>query len=447
MIQLSNEQLDAINNIKEFVQNSEDIAFSLTGAAGTGKTLIMNTLVKELENKINIILCAPTHKAKLVLEKVTERPCSTLHSILALTPNLNIFKLDLNELIFKANTKKITIPNNGLVICDEASMINDSLFNVLIKRCTERHSKILFVSDSKQLRPVKEEHESLVYSVKNNYNLTKIFRQNEENAILSILEVLRCKPLNHFEEKIGKKGSLYCTTNLKEFVYNYIDNIKQAIQNSDILATKLTTFTNARVDSYNKVIKKILFPNGKEYNVSEFLMCCDNIECNSIPFYNSMDYIITKACETRLKLPHFYAEVAGWYLELYDSSIKSSVPVFILSKTNDKEIFDELAYVLEYLRVQAIKADRRNKAAKWKLYYDLLKSFATPIDLYLEGRLVKKKSFVEGYACTTHKLQGSTLDNIFIDMKDINNCSDIKIKQQLQYVALSRTRFNAYLLQ
>ena len=67
---------------------------------------------------------------------------------------------------------------------------------------------------------------------------------------------------------------------------------------------------------------------------------------------------------------------------------------------------------------------------------NLNKSFTTPIDLYVDGRLVKKKSFTEGYACTTHRLQGSTFNNIFIDMQIINSCKDDKVNQQLQYVAL-----------
>ena len=447
-IVLSDEQLEAIQKIKEFL-SSEETAFSLVGSAGTGKTLIMNKLVNDLKGVITVQLCAPTHKAKLVLQRSTGRECTTLHSLLALTPNLDIFELDFNELIFRSNSENVTIPRNGLVICDEASMINDDLFKTLIKRCSERYTKILFVSDEKQLRPVKSERESLVYTVKHQFRLTKIFRQSDKNALLPILEILRNKSIDLFMDAVGEEGSLICEYNLKEFLIKYLKSIKIALENKDILETKLATYTNKRVDLYNSLIKKALFPNGQEYNKTEFLTCCDNIEfAGMYQFWNSMDYIIATVPIRTTKTLKYFGDVEGWEFELYDPLDDFNKRIFILSKDNDDNVFNALAYKLDQLRCNAIKErNYQRKAAKWGMYYDLNKSFTTPIDLYVDGRLVKKKSFTEGYACTTHRLQGSTFNNIFIDMQNINSCKDDKVKQQLQYVALSRTRTDAILLQ
>lgn len=447
-IVLSDEQLEAIQKIKEFL-SSDETAFSLVGSAGTGKTLIMNKLVNDLKGVITVQLCAPTHKAKLVLQRSTGRECTTLHSLLALTPNLDIFELDFNELIFRSNSENVTIPRNGLVICDEASMINDDLFKTLIKRCSERYTKILFVSDEKQLRPVKSERESLVYTVKHQFRLTKIFRQSDKNALLPILEILRNKSIDLFMDAVGEEGSLICEYNLKEFLIKYLKSIKIALENKDILETKLATYTNKRVDLYNSLIKKALFPNGQEYNKTEFLTCCDNIEFAGIyQFWNSMDYIIATDPIRTTKTLKYFGDVEGWEFELYDPLDDFNKRIFILSKDNDDNLFNALAYKLDQLRCNAIKErNYQRKAAKWGMYYDLNKSFTTPIDLYVDGRLVKKKSFTEGYACTTHRLQGSTFNNIFIDMQNINSCKDDKVKQQLQYVALSRTRTDAILLQ
>jgi ATP-dependent exoDNAse (exonuclease V) alpha subunit len=409
----------------------------------------MNKLVNDLKGVITVQLCAPTHKAKLVLQRSTGRECTTLHSLLALTPNLDIFELDFNELIFRSNSENVTIPRNGLVICDEASMINDDLFKTLIKRCSERYTKILFVSDEKQLRPVKSERESLVYTVKHQFRLTKIFRQSDKNALLPILEILRNKSIDLFMDAVGEEGSLICEYNLKEFLIKYLKSIKIALENKDILETKLATYTNKRVDLYNSLIKKALFPNGQEYNKTEFLTCCDNIEfAGMYQFWNSMDYIIATDPIKTTKTLKYFGDVEGWEFELYDPLDDFNKRIFILSKDNDDNVFNALAYKLDQLRCNAIKErNYQRKAAKWGMYYDLNKSFTTPIDLYVDGRLVKKKSFTEGYACTTHRLQGSTFNNIFIDMQNINSCKDDKVKQQLQYVALSRTRTDAILLQ
>lgn len=447
-IKLSDEQLEAISKIKEFVFNSNDTSFSLVGSAGTGKTLIMNYLVKDLQNSIRIELCAPTHKAKLVLNRSTGRECATLHSLLALTPNLDIFDLDFNDLIFKANEDKITIPKNGLVICDEASMINDNLFKALEKRCSERKTKILYVSDEKQLRPVKSDKESLVYSVTNSYRLTKIFRQSEKNALLPILDVLRTKSIDHFKECHGDEGSLMCEYDVKTFIKKYLQQVKDALATRDILKTKLAAYTNARVDLYNSIIKKALFKDCKEYNKGEFITCCDNLEFeNCYEYWNSMDYIIeTEPIKTFKYLPNF-GEIEGWEFEVFDPLDHSFKFLFIISKSNSQIMLNSLANRLEQLRMNAILDKTKRKVVKWAMYFNLLKSFATPVDLYVDGRLVKKKSFTEGYACTTHRLQGSTFENIFIDMRNINTCSDEKVKQQLQYVALSRTRTDAVILQ
>ena len=95
---LCDSQLEAINKIKDFITNSDNIAFSLEGAAGTGKT----TCLIEILNWLNIsyALTAPTHKAALVLKQITTRDANTLHSLLALSPNIQILDLDLRELQF-----------------------------------------------------------------------------------------------------------------------------------------------------------------------------------------------------------------------------------------------------------------------------------------------------------------------------------------------------------
>lgn len=46
----------------------------------------------------------------------------TLHKLLALSPRLDIFDLDFNNLLFQSRSSK-EIPKNGVVICDEGSMI------------------------------------------------------------------------------------------------------------------------------------------------------------------------------------------------------------------------------------------------------------------------------------------------------------------------------------
>ena len=96
-IVLGEEQLQALDLMKEFI-SSNVTAFSLIGSAGTGKTLLINELLKWIKaNNIGYVLCAPTNKAGLVLREVTkDENVTTIHKLLTLTPNLEIFELDFN---------------------------------------------------------------------------------------------------------------------------------------------------------------------------------------------------------------------------------------------------------------------------------------------------------------------------------------------------------------
>ena len=105
---------------------------------------------------------------------------------------------------------------------------------------------------------------------------------------------------------------------------------------------------------------------------------------------------------------------------------------------------------IEDYRLQAVSWSSINKAKArfyWKAYYDMFNSFTTPVDFYYDGRLIRKKSFDYSYAITTHKSQGSTFNNVLVDIKNINCCQDENVRRQLQYVALSRTQHDALIYQ
>ena len=65
---------------------------------------------------------------------------------------------------------------------------------------------------------------------------------------------------------------------------------------------------------------------------------------------------------------------------------------------------------------------------------------------FLDNRCIAKKDFDLGYCSTVHKLQGSSVENICIDLPNIKECKDKLVRRQLEYVAFSRTRHNAFIL-
>jgi exodeoxyribonuclease-5 len=441
-------QVNAVNQIISFIHSFET-AFSLSGYAGTGKTTVVKEIVRYAKSKhLEIVLCAPTHIAKLVLEQATEQPAITLHKLLALTPNVEILDLDFKNLLFQIKGKQTLFPSNGLIICDESSMISDDLFDLLIDRCELTQSKVLFVGDKAQLQPVNALNHSKVFNLENSVILDYIYRQPEESGLISVLPTLRSKPINIFMDSVGLDGSLLCYSNIQNFFKELVPAFKKAINNRNILETKMLTYTNKRTEGFNTKLKEVLFGTEQEYYQSEFLTCYENLEFDGLNFFNSMTYIVADKPEKTDILISGFIKLPGWKLNLYDSVTKHCSLVSIISRTVEKDYIDSLAQFLETLRINAIQtkySDRRASSQLWKQYYQALNSFTLPTDLYYENRLVRRKSFDYGYASTVHKSQGQTIQNVFIDMKDINLCKNPDELRQLQYVSISRSKQNVYI--
>ena len=159
-----------------------------------------------------------------------------------------------------------------------------------------------------------------------------------------------------------------------------------------------------------------------------------------------MDYIIADEPEKiDLNIKDFIS-LPSYRLNLYNSSNHSLESVCILSKEISNDYLNSLAYFIEDLRLSALNT-KYGKGKVWAKYYKLMESFTTPVDLFYDGRMIRKKSFSLGYASTIHKSQGSTLNNVFIDSKDLGVCRNVEELRQLQYVALSRAKNNVYIYQ
>lgn len=447
---LGEQQLEAIDKIKSFILNSNHTAFSLIGSAGTGKTTIMLEIVEFLENRdVDFVLCAPTHQAKLVLESSTHQNVTTLHKLLSLSPNVEIDELDLLDLEFITKDSEIGIPNLGIVICDESSMINDSLFDKLFELSAERKSKILFLGDIKQLNPVKSNNTSKVFNVEDRFELTQIYRQKQDSALTSVLSELRDSSMIKFIGDEKPNGSIFTYRDPKDFLRESILNYKNT---NSIMDCKVLSYTNERVKQFNKIIKKSIFKSGMEFNKFELLKGTDNfLLYNKFQFYNCVDYIITDiSLLTSLGIPSF-KRLLGYYIELYDTVYNVNYTVPILSPENcyDDDLSLLAAYIEDF-RVKAIAEKKNKKKAGylWKQYYSVSGSFATMNHLKYHGRVIKKQTFDSGYAQTIHKSQGSTYKNVYFDNQSITKYNlDESTKRQLQYVGISRTSNNVHILQ
>ena len=450
-IVLADEQIEALDHMKAFLDSKEPVLV-LQGYAGTGKTFILNEYINYLSiNGENFILCAPTHKAKLVMEEVTGGEVITVHKLLSLSPNIEIFELDFKDLQFQCNGLG-EVPSNGIVIIDEASMINDELYKMLLDSCGKFGTKLLFIGDKAQIQPVCSNTTSLVFNCSNIITLTQIHRQANTNGLLPLLSRLRNNPMKTFSPITAPEGSLIIYDQAKDFMFKGAEYFRKAIKNQNVNEVKMIAYTNSRVQGFNNCMRKLLWGEESKniYNQFEFLTGYENFEYNGTQFYNSLDYIIVgPPIKTDRYIPNFM-KLSGYELELFDTVYKKLLSVFVLDPEIPKDYIDSLSATIENFRMGAIESkmhsNRTRASMLWKQYFNTMKSFATPKDMMWDNRVIKKKTFDYGYASTIHRIQGSSVGTIFVDMANLLSCRDRAVIRQMQYVSLSRTKSDAYIL-
>ncbi len=205
----------------------------LSGAAGTGKTTVIRTILDNIERVhgagTSFLLMAPTGKAAERIKIQTGKPSSTIHSFLAQNGWINY------NFTFKREGGKSSRDINTIII-DECSMIDLNLFATLFRAINWNSvQRIILIGDPNQLPPIgrgrvfadtiqwlKEEYpdnvgiltdniRQLVNSVEGNGNgildLAEIFIQENQTADndlrASLQKVRKEKILRHILENDG----------------------------------------------------------------------------------------------------------------------------------------------------------------------------------------------------------------------------------------------------
>lgn len=453
--ELGPEQIDILLTIFQFLQKKGFDELVLSGPGGSGKSAITKLIVMYLEQLgIPYILATPTNKACGVLHNYTDRDVVTLHKLLTLKPTIDILELDFKDLQWNTDTLASAIPGSGVLLIDECSMINSELYDFIHQKAQAKNCKIIYTGDDKQLYPVKENGLSKPFQCNNRCYLTKVYRQQEDNPLLDILDTLRNQPINQFYEIRSSKGNLVIYHHWKKFVSSAIHLFKNAVKNQNPEEVKLLAYTNKRVEAFNVILRESIFENKNEYNIGEILMGYDTCTYKDPVKFKWMDFEIINSAEyiiTDIKVtsrPLGYVVYKGYELTLRPINTEyAEDSIFIISRDTPEKDLNALAAYIELIRLDAIRSKTKSTAAKlWKSYFGIMDSFTTPVDLVYGNRTVRKKTLDYSYCLSVHKSQGSNYDNILIDMGNLFTCKDKEELRQLQYVALSRTRNNISML-
>lgn len=457
--------------------NKEYLIECIEGCAGSGKTTLTGLLVRDLLSRnFKVSIVAPTHAASSVLKNsygvVDTDPfnamCSnhpmfigTIHKFLGLT-----LVNEYNEQVLRQKSQpKTTIGFDtvDVVFIDEASMIDDDILKCLLDQQMKDKFHIIFIGDNFQLLSVKDNKMSDCFNLsENNQVLSEITRQAKESKIIQLSTL--CREKIAFYENLSdynpdkKVNSFIDNENIlkiseSELLNNYlniIDNKTDNAQNNRILS-----FRNDAVESYNHKIRNFLFgetttdeygiqyTNIEPYIKDELLVLQDSLIGEN--FKNSQLVKITnvKKSETRVKMPKEFqsGSVTEWIEKTFDCYIVEITDVdgldteteLILFDDYTQKKFDHFISLLAKKYGELKKTNRQGSKTGWDAFWEI------------KAKYIKVK---HGFSSTIHKSQGSTFENVFVDLNGIETTmnQNPSLAWRLLYVAVTRPKVKLFFI-
>ena len=440
------EQEKAFKEIQNFIQIGSGGMHLLRGYAGTGKTFLVGQIMLWY-NRNNpsktIAVTAPTHKAVKVLRSMIPSEVSnyiarTTHSLL----NLEEFIDGYGNIGYKergGNNQKDNTEDVSLVIVDEASMLEDYIFNLLWQRSFTLISlnpiKILFVGDPAQIPPVNKK-ESMPFNVayQKKYNiklstLRHIVRQVEDSSIILLSKEVR-KDLNLksyvsvdcLKEHRKNKDVSFIDFKDEENLHLWMENIFLSKHfKEDVNYGKIIAWRNATVKAFNNYIRTLL------YDTEDHIVIGERIVLNA-PLIKDKKVLLPNNTELIIK-----------DYTIQDTKVKGK-KIFYYNLTVLKEGCDDEEYsidvihedsldlfdaILQGLKNKALEQNNQKLEAKslWRKWYSVKKRF---IDINYN------------YAVTAHKSQGSTYTNALVIENDIHQNKNILERNHIKYTAFTR---------
>ena len=464
---LNEDQKSAFNSLVDFIKDlNDDSIYVLKGWAGTGKTYTISLLVRYVLEVIQptrlwykVGVTGPTNKSVRVIRKATGISSSrvqfqTVHKILGLSEKITS---DGQQIFVNSGDYKPQIRMLKLLIVDEVSMLNDDLFEELLKYRDK--TKIIFMGDPAQIPPVGRQdcipfRDELLagYRIKT-LDLKQIMRQKEGNPIIESSVKIRknitssnsgistSNKLNQIGEGIEfvNLNSTESRSSFRTILEKYYKTDKF---NSDSEYCKMIGWRNKTVSSMNDLVRKVIYGEealSSKILIGEKLIANSPIMEKDTILFNTNDEFSVVSFETdsvdlRFKISDHpdddpypitlkYYDTKVSYLDEEDEICHKIIQILHEDSEND---FKKLANIL---RVRAI--NKKGKDKSWLVYYHFLRRYS---------------DVIYAYSITAHKAQGSTYDTVFLLEDDIDMNYNIIERNRIKYTSYTRSSRKLYVI-
>lgn len=441
----------ALQQLSSFVvEEKKDSIFLLKGFAGTGKTTIISSLVKNLwKIKKSGVLLAPTGRAAKVISNYSKREAFTIHK-----------KIYFPKKKSGAGVQFVLQPNkhrNTIFIVDEASMIpdvnndakmfeNGSLLDDLIQYVYSGYKcQLILIGDTAQLPPVKLEVSPALEEqrLQNTYlkevthiELDEVVRQSEESDILHnatlIREALREEFYDSFKFELTSKKDVVRLMD----GYEIMEAIEESYRNFGHEDTTIIVRSNKRANLYNQQIRSRILFQEEEISAGDYLMVVKNnyfwVKPNSeAGFIANGDIVKVLEISAMKELYGFrFAEIKAQMVDYPNMNpIETVVLLDTLQSNNPSLTYEESNQLY-----QEVMKDYEEERSKYKKFLKVKNN------KYFNALQIKFS-----YAMTCHKSQGGQWNTVFVEQPYLPNGVDKDYLRWL-YTAVTRAQEKVYLI-
>ncbi|KPQ37710.1 MAG: exodeoxyribonuclease V [Phormidesmis priestleyi Ana] len=422
-IQLSQQQWQALQALEAFVHSDEKI-YLLTGYAGTGKTTLLQALITRLQQQHDgrpIVLTALSNKATKVLQAMAYRwgcevDCMTCCKLLGLKPVID--KETGGQKFEPDRDRKNLTTEYELVVVDECSMINQEMWTLLVNsvsRLTDG-TKLLFVGDSAQLPPVGEAEAPCFEQIFYRSDLTEVIRYG--GAIGLLAEDVRTNLDRTAMPRAQSDRNEANTEGIFTLPQPQWEKLMLRAFKSDAYAkspdqVRVLAYTNNRVNYLNNKIRAAIYGDKAARFVSGERLIAKNVCLGK-------DRILLQTSEECLVMEAYLTRFEGWLV--WELEIITE---------DDQERKLRILHEDEQQRMKELLSDYSEKK-QWMAFWDYKQLF---------------HDVSYAYSLTVHKSQGSTFQDVFVDVPNLMLNRKVIERNQLYYVAFTRAAKRLFLCQ